>query len=180
VELVIRTIPGGRLSSCDERQMNVCLTGELARTNILGRLVACHHGLEVQHAPRYSRIDWAGTKPPPRLATTPVRPIEHLRTSRIRDDNRPTGDRPQLFCEEWVVREVTLRLLGKAIGIVELIGTGKLDDFRQRLVPGPPDLRVSIHAPGDAAHGNGEGDDRGDNPPPARYTGPRDGGRLSR
>ena len=92
----------------------------------------------------------------------------------------PTGDRPQLFCEEWIVGDVRLRLLREAVGVVELIGTGEPDDFRQRLVLGPPDLRVSLHAPGDAAHGNGEGDDRGDNPPPARHTGPRDSGRLSR
>ena len=109
-----------------------------------------------------------------------MRTIEHLRTRRVRDDDRPTRDRPQLFCEERIVGDVRLRLLREAVGIVELIRTGELDDFRQRLVLGPPDLRVSVHAPGDAADGNREGEDRGDNPRPARHTGPHDSGRLSR
>src|SRR5688500_12465003 len=123
--------------------MNVCLTGELAGTHILGRLAACHRGLKVQHTPRYSRVDRAGTKRPPRLAAAAVGTVEHLRTRRIRDDDRPTGDRPKLFCQEWIVRDVRQRLLRQAVGVVKLIRTCELNDFWQRLMLRPPELRVS-------------------------------------
>lgn len=156
--------------------MDVCLAGELAGTNILGRLATGHRRPEVQHAPRDKRVDRACTEPSPRLLATAVRTIGHVRTRGIRDNERPPGDRPQLFGEEWIVRDVGLGLLRQAVGIVELVGTGEPDDLRQGLVPGPPGLRVSLDPPGNTAGSNADGENRGDNPPAPLHTGMRDSG----
>ena len=74
------------------------------------------------------------------------------------------GDPLDLFREEWILRDVWLRLLREPVGVVELLRLGEPDDLGQRLVPRPAYLRVALRPPRDATGCDGERDDRGRDP----------------
>ena len=171
---------GRNLVRAEEREVEFAAPDERSRTDVFRHLAACHLDFPVQQAAWHAGArDRRLAERPPRLGRAAVRTVEHVGAGRIGVDVAHVREiAAHLFCEEWIVRDVWLRLLREPVRIVELLGPGEPDDLGQRLLPRPADLRVALRPPCDASGGDGERDDRGRNPPAARRPRPRDRGRC--
>ena len=171
--------PGRDLIRGEEREVEGRLLCEQAITHVFRHLAAVHLDLPVQQAAWHADV-----RPGFCRAAATARRDGRTADRKPRrqpdpSDDRLSGDCPQLFCQERIVRDVRLRLLREPIGGVELIVADKPDDLRERHIPRPPDSRGAMCPPRDSSGCYGESDDRGDNPRPARHPRPRDSGRRS-
>ena len=116
-------------------------------------------GLSVHQPARHAgRGDRRLPERPPRLIASAVRAVEDVGAGRFGIDDRAPFDPPDLFREEWIVRDVRLYLLRQGISGVEPVRVGQPDDLRQRFLPRPAHLRVALRPPGDATGDDGERD----------------------
>ena len=166
---------GRDLVRWEERKADVRRRRERARSDVLRDLVARQLAFPVHQPAWHAGVgDRRLPERPPRLIASAVRAVEDVGAGRFGIDDRAPFDPPDLFREEWIVRDVRLRLLRQGIGGVELVRVGQPDDLRQRFLPRPAHLRVALRPPGDATGDDGERDGSSRELHAARRPRPRD------